>query len=247
MKNKMRANHCSLITDHLKPLLFSFFCFIPLLLTAQVGSMRHNLAMGVSGGADMSFIDFSPRVKQSLQPGINGGLVFRYTTERYFSMLCAAQLEVNFTQRGWNELIDDGTGNTYNRTTSYVEVPFLAHLSFGSEGRGAQFFLNAGPAVGWFLSETEHYGYTAEQPWDVSSRANHVTAQYGKAVERPFEYGIAGGLGVELLTAIGHFTLEGRYFFGLSDIYGNSKADPFGRSANNTISARLAYLIDLTK
>lgn len=228
---------------------YSSIAFLLLAATAsaQVGSMRNNLVMGVTGGADMSFVDFSPRVKQTLQPGFTGGFVIRYTTERYFSMLCAAQLEVNYTQRGWNELIDDGTNNTYARTTSYVEVPFLAHLSFGSEGRGAQFFLNAGPAVGWYLSGTEFYGFTAEQPWDISNRPNRVTAQYGKVVERPFEYGITGGLGVELLTAIGHFTLEGRYFFGLSDMYGNSKADPFGRSANNTISARLAYLIDITK
>ena len=225
--------------------LAALFVFHFSLLSAQVGSVRNDVVVGFTGGGDMSFIDFSPRVKQTLQPGITGGLVVRYTSEKYFSMFCAAQLEVNFTQRGWNELIDDGSDNTYSRTTSYVEVPFLAHLSFGSERRGAQFFINAGPAVGWFLSEAEHYGYTAERPWDVSSRANHVTAQYGRAVEHPFEYGITGGLGVELLTAIGHFTLEGRYFFGLSDIYGNSKADPFGRSANNTISARLAYLFDL--
>ena len=263
MKNKMSCIQSSLSSDGVsagkaiyssffifhssfnRAVYFSFFIFHFSLLSAQVGDVRHDLCFGLSGGADMSFIDFSPRIKQTLQPGACGGIVVRYTSEKYFSMLCAAQLEVNYTQRGWNELIDDGSANTYSRTTTYVEVPFLAHLSFGREHRGAQFFLNAGPAVGWYLGATEHYGYTADHPWDVSSRPNHVTAQYGRAVERPFEYGITGGLGVELLTAIGHFTLEGRYFFGLSDIYGNSKADPFGRSANNTISARLAYLIDL--
>ena len=213
---------------------------------AQVGDVRRNFVAGISGGADLSFVDFSPRVKQTLQPGTTAGLVLRYTTEKYFSMLCAAQLEVNFTQRGWNELIDDGSENTYSRTSSYIEVPFLAHLSFGREQRGAQVFLNAGPAVGWYLGGKEFFGYTADHPWDVSSRANKVTAQYGRAVENSFEYGISGGLGVELLTAIGHFTLEGRYFFGLSDIFGNSKADPFGRSANNTITVKLAYLLDIT-
>ena len=228
-------------------ILLTFFFFHCAITNAQVGSARNNFVVGVSGGADMSFIDFSPRVKQTLQPGFAGGLVLRYTSEKYFSMLCAAQLEVNFSQRGWNELIDDGSDNTYSRTTSYVEMPFLAHLSFGSEGRGAQFFVNAGPAIGWYLYETEYYGFSEEHPWDVSSRPNKVTAQYGKTVEKPFEYGIAGGLGVELLTAAGHFTLEGRYFFGLSDIYGNSKADPFGRSANNTITAQLAYLFDITR
>jgi len=214
---------------------------------SQVGSARNNFVVGATGGGSMSFVDFSPRIKQTFQPGITGGITMRYTTEKYFSMLCAAQLEVNFAQRGWNELIDDGSENTYSCTTNYIEVPFLAHLSFGSEGRGAQFFLNAGPAVGWYLNKKEFYGFTTDHPWDVSARPNNVTAQYGKEVEKPFEYGITAGLGVELLTGIGHFTLEGRYFFGLSDMYGNSKADPFGRSANNTISARIAYLIDIIR
>ena len=227
-------------------LLFSFFILPSSFLFAQVGSARNNLVVGVTGGMDMSFVDFSPRIKQTLQPGITGGFAMRYTTEKYFAMLCAAQLEVNFTQRGWRENIDDGSNNTYSCTTSYIEIPFLAHLSFGSEGRGTQIFLNAGPAIGWHLATSEQYGYTPDAPWDVTARPNRVTAQYGRAVEHPFEYGITAGLGVELLTAIGHFTLEGRYFFGLSDMYGNSKADPFGRSANNTISARLAYLIELT-
>ena len=46
---------------------------------------------------------------------------------------------------------------------------------------------------------------------------------------------------------IGNFIIEGRYFFGLSDMFGNSKADPFGRSANTTITGKISYLIDITK
>ena len=71
--------------------------------------------------------------------------------------------------------------------------------------------------------------------------------QYGKSVENRFEYGITGGGGLELSTAIGHFQLEGRYYFGLSDIWANSKKDPFGRSANGAIYVRLSYLMDLIR
>lgn len=228
-------------------LLTVLFALVILPARAQLGDSRHVLTVGASAGADASFVDFSPTIKQTVQPGMTGGLVLRYTSERYFSMFCAAQLEVNLTQRGWNELIEDGTNNTYSCTTNYIEVPFLAHLSWGKESRGAQVFFNAGPAFGWYLGNNEHYGFTDEEPWNVHYRPNGVVEQYGKAVENPLEYGIAGGLGVELKTALGNFTLEGRYFFGLSDMYGNSKADDFGRSANNTITLKLAYLVDLTK
>ena len=216
-------------------------------LYAQVGELRNNLAVGFNGGYNLSSVDFSPTIKQGLQPGYTGGVTMRYTSEKYFSLICAAQLELNFAQRGWSETIDDGSNNTYSRTTNYIEIPFFAHLGWGKEERGLQFFVNAGPQIGLFLNDTERYGFTQEYPWDTSSRPNNITQQYGKAVENLLEYGIAGGLGMELKSAVGNFIVEGRYFFGLSDMYGNSKADPFGRSANTTITAKITYLIDITK
>ena len=45
----------------------------------------------------------------------------------------------------------------------------------------------------------------------------------------------------------GNFLLEGRYFYALSDFFGNEKKDYFGRSANTTISIKLTYLFDITK
>ena len=225
--------------------------FIALMLSlsahAQVGELRNNLAIGVNGGYNLSRVDFSPTIKQELQPGMTGGFTLRYTSEKYFSLICAAQFEVNFAQRGWNELIEDGSYNTYHRTTNYVEIPFLAHLGWGNEERGLQFFVNAGPQLGLFLSDKEHYGYSPEHPWRPGNRPNNITEQYGKAIENTLEYGIAGGIGMELKTSTGNFLIEGRYFFGLSDMYGNSKADPFGRSANTTITIKISYLIDITK
>ena len=214
---------------------------------AQVGELRSNLAVGFNGGYNLSKVDFSPTIKQNLHPGLTGGLTLRYTTEKYFSLICAAQLEVNFAQRGWDEMIDDGSNNTYSHTTNYVEIPFLAHIGWGKEERGLQFFINAGPQIGFFLSDSEHYGFTEEYPWDISKRPNNIIEQYGREIENTLEYGIAGGAGLELKTGIGNFIIEGRYFFGLSDMFGNSKADPFGRSANTTITAKISYLIDITK
>ena len=78
-------------------------------------------------------------------------------------------------------------------------------------------------------------------------RPNSTNKQYSKPIENTLEYGIAGGLGMELKTKVGNFIIEGRYFFGLSDMFGNSKADPFGRSANTTITGKISYLIDITK
>ena len=66
-------------------------------------------------------------------------------------------------------------------------------------------------------------------------------------IDNRFDYGITGGLGVELHTKLGHFLVEGRYYFGLADIFSSSKKDYFDRSANGSIIVKATYLFDLTK
>lgn len=214
-------------------------------MNTQITDYRNNLAIGFNGGATFNSVTFSPSIKQTMQQGFVGGFTARYISEKYFAMICGLQIEANFSQRGWKEKIEDGTGNTYQRTLNYVEIPFLAHLAFGADDRGARFFINAGPQFSIFLNDKEEYG--GLQPWDPSHRPNNVTHQYGKSVENKFEYGITGGLGLEVRTGIGNFLLEGRYYYGLSDIYGNSKKDYFSRSGLSTIYGKVTYLFDLTK
>ena len=206
---------------------------------AQIEQPRHILEVGVAGGMNMSKLDVQPKIRQKLLDGINGGVNIRYTSEKYFSMICAAQLEVNFSQRGWEEEFDKELPYTYTRTLNYIEVPFMAHLSWGQEPRGLQFFINLGPQVGFFLGEDEQLGGGL----DPANRPESIRPVYGKAVEKKFDYGITGGAGLELKTKAGNFFIEGRYYYGLSDIYGNSKLDDFGRSANQTITLRLGYQI----
>lgn len=211
---------------------------------AQVGESRQRLAIGVNGGMNMSKISFTPTIKQNSLKGLCGGLTLRYTCEKYFSTLCSLQLEMNYAQRGWNENIDDGSGNTYQRTINYLEIPFLARLAWGKEKRGIQFFFDAGPQANIYISDKEEKG---GGEWNTTNRPNNVTAQYGKAVDKKFDYGIAAGVGLELNTKLGHFTLEGRYYYGLGDVFGATKKDYFSRSANSSTIVKLGYLFDLTK
>jgi hypothetical protein len=206
---------------------------------AQVEQPRKRFELGVAGGMNFNSMEFQPSIRQNFLNGWGGGLNLRYTSEKYFSMICATQLEVNFSQRGMIEDFDDGTSNYYSRTTNYIEVPFFAHLSWGKEKRGFQFFLNLGPQFGFFLGESEKY----HGDWKPENRPSTIRPLYGKALENSFEYGIAGGLGLEYKSSIGNFFIEGRYFYGLSDIFHNSKTDDFGRSANLTIYARIGYSI----
>lgn len=233
----------------MKSILIATFILIGISLPtmAQVGEMRNNFAVGINLGGNYNNASFNytvspslPTIKQKGLLGITGGITARYISEKYFAMICGAQVELNYSQRGWDELIEDGSNNTYTRHMDYLEIPFLAHLAFGKD-RGAQFFLNLGPQIGFLLSDKEVQGGDA---WNPSGR---VHEQYGKKIENAFDYGIAGGAGLEIRTKAGNFLLEGRYYFGLADFYNSTKKDFFARSAHTTISARITYLFDIRK
>lgn len=225
--------------------LLSFLCLsagIP--VHAQLQDQRHNLAIGINGGVNLSSVSFEPSIKEKTFLTPSFGVTIRYISERYLKMFCGIQAEINYSQRGWKENIDDGTGDTYQRSMNYVEVPLMAHLAFGKDkGYGARFVLNLGPQIGYLLGESEK----KSEACHPNERPSGVIWQYGKMAESKFDYGIVGGVGIEARTGIGNFLLEARYYFGLSDFYHSTKKDPFSRSAHSYIAGRLTYLFDLKK
>lgn len=228
-----------------RPLLTFLFALLPLLVSAQVGDHRGDLALGINGGYALNRVSFNPTIKKTFKGGTTFGLTLRYTCEKYLAAICALQAEVNYTNLGWKEDIDpEYSTDTYYRDIYYLQIPVLARLGWGREVKGAQFFFLVGPQVGFYLGEKEHYS----DPWAGTPRPNNVTQQYGKKVENIFEYGITAGAGLEISAKkAGHFLIEGRYYYGLSDIFHNSKRDPFGRSANGAIVIKATYLFDLIR
>ena len=218
---------------------------------AQIGEPRNIFSIGFNGGANLSSVSFSPSVRQNSLMGLTGGLTARYISEKYFSMICGAQIELNFSQRGWDQRFEttDDNGNTvkdptksYTRNISYVDIPFLAHLAFGKES-GFQFFINIGPQISFLIGESE-----TMDGIDMSSLTSTQEELYGNKIQNKFDYGIAGGGGLELNTKkIGRFLLEGRYYYALSDFYSTTKKDYFSRAAHGTITVKLTYLFDLKK
>ena len=219
--------------------------------TAQIGEPRSNFSVGVNGGVNLNSASFTPTIKQNSLMGITGGLTARYISEKYFAMICGAQVELNISQRGWDELFEmedeNGQtikvpGKTYTRKMTYVDIPFLAHLAFGRE-RGLQFFVHAGPQIGFLIGESETI-----EGIDMNTLSNTQKAIYGVKIQNKFDYGITGGGGVELRTKkAGSFLVEGRYYFALSDFYSTTKKDYFARAAHGTITVKLTYLFDLKK
>ena len=255
-------------------ILFTVHCSL-FTASAQVGEYRTDLAIGVNGGYVMSNVAFVTKVPQSMLGGITGGFTARYTCEKYFSSICAVTAELNFAQIGWNEDIldkndkpvplhtDPSQNLYYRRKMTYVQVPLLARLGWGRERNGLQAFIHLGPQIGFFLNDkTEsnfdvrdpafdpaiHNGYYGKDYKYADLRSSHVVAQDSMAVENKFDYGIAVGAGLEFSNRhFGHFMIEGRYYYGLGNIYGNTKRDYFSRSNFGNIVIKCTYLFDIIK
>lgn len=231
---------------------------IPGAMMAQIGEHRNDLAIGFNGGLNMSSVSFTPKVSQAKLNGITGGMSVRYVCEKYFSTICSLYGEVNYSQMGWKEDIVDindmpvvnpatGQPEEYSRTINYIQVPLMAHLAWGREQKGFAFFVNLGPQFGIYMSESTKTNFDFANR-NVADRVNPVCAQDTMAVENKFDYGIAAGAGIEFShPKVGHFLLEGRYYYGLGNIYGDSKRDYFGSSNFGTITVKLAYLFDIVR
>lgn len=244
--------HLRLYLRYILPALLFLWPLFSLPSRAQIGESRREIAVGVSGGMTMNSIGFDPTVNQKQLLGPTFGAALRITSEKYFKTLCALQIELNYARLGWNEDIQTSTGqplpDRYRHHISYLQLPLMARLGWGHEERGFMGYLLAGPQLGYALGDSEIYS----EEWTVDGegtpdRLGGMTEQYGKAIDHKFDYGITAGLGVEWRTRSGHFMLDARYYYGLSDIFANGKKDTFARSNHNTISVRFTYLIPIRK
>jgi hypothetical protein len=256
-------------------LLFHLFAFSPLYVSAQVGEYRKDLAVGFNGGVAMTSVAFVPKVPQSMLNGPTFGLTARYTCEKYFSSICAIAVELNYTQLGWKEKIldydnqpvplhtDETQTLNYARKINYIQVPLLARLGWGRERSGFQFFIQLGPQVGFYMNDQVESNFDVHDPafnpviidgkyspeyQYANKRVSHVVAQDTLAVENKIDYGIDLGAGLEFSNRhLGHFIVEGRYYYGLGNIFGNTKRDYFGRSNFGSIIVKFTYLFDIIR
>lgn len=234
----------------MKRILFIISLFLSSHLYAQIGEYRNDMCIGFNVGVTLNEIGFDPLISQKLHNAPTLGLTFRYTSEKFLAAYCAFQAELNYARLGWTEEIMNSKliplPDTYKRNIDYLQMPFLARLAWGKEHRGLMFYVLVGPQIAFMInnkvSRSSHWTLNAD---GVPDRPNGIVEQYNLPIENKFEYGITGGLGVELNTGIGHFMVEGRYYYGLSDIFGNSKRDFFSRSNHSTIIAKVSYLIDV--
>lgn len=188
-----------------------------------------------------STMAFTPEIEQSMNTGITAGIVARYTEENHFGLIGELKIE----QRGWKEKFEE-TDFQYHRTLTYLQLPILTHVYFGSDKFKG--FLNLGPSVGYMLSSKASANFDYRNPGSVEGfpiENRHVN-QMAMEVKNKFDYGILAGVGVEFIIKRKHsLMLEGRYYYGLGNIFSAKKKDEFSASRGNSIEVTLGYLFHI--
>ena len=214
--------------------------FATLLAAAQT-HYEGTIAVGGKAGATLSRVNFNPTVEQVMLPGMTAGVMFRYIEEKNFGLIA----ELNFTQRGWKEKFEE-SDYQYSHNFTYLELPIMTHIFFGNQR--VKGFVNLGPEIevmlGNRISSNFSYQDAAEDEYFIND--NRHIEQLSMKVSNKLDYGICAGAGMELnLNSKHSLLLEGRFYYGLTDVFPNHKTDVFSSSNSMTISVTLGYFYRL--
>ena len=211
-----------------------------LLATAQV-HYQGTIAVGGKAGATFSRVNFNPSVEQTMLPGMTAGVMFRYIEEKNFGLIA----ELNMTQRGWKEVFKDADYK-YNHQFTYLELPIMTLIFFGNQR--VMGFFNLGPEINVMLGDgiKSNFAYQDAAGMDYFINDPRHIEQMTMKVKNRLDYGICAGAGMELNLNPKHSVLlEGRFYYGLTDVFPNHKTDTFSGSNSMTIMVTLGYFYRL--
>lgn len=199
------------------------------------------IAVGGKAGATLSRVNFNPGVQQMMLPGMTAGVMFRYVEEKNFGLVA----ELNVTQRGWKENLEESEYN-YSHRFTYLELPIMTHIYFGNQR--VKGFFNLGPEINLMLGDgiSSNFDYQAAGDMDYFITSTRHIEQMTMDINNRFDYGICAGAGMELnLNGKHSLLLEGRFYYGLTDVFPNHKTDIFSSSNSMTVSVTLGYFYRL--
>jgi hypothetical protein len=217
-------------------------------LCGNVAAMaqRHYLPhvhVGAHAGMSLSRVSFYPKAQEMNLPGATFGLSFRYAEERHVGILA----ELNLEQRGWKEDFEEQNAQfQYYHRTTYIELPIMTHIFFGS--RVVKGFFNLGPELGYMISDGISSNFNYVSPLTISDFPGtyRQTEQMSMDITNRFDYGITAGAGIEFIIMGKHCVLlEGRYYYGLGNIFPSAKSDYFSSSRGSSLQVTLGYLFRL--
>lgn len=204
--------------------------FVALFLCAQV--VQAQFEIGISGGYNNNYLHTSTGyrafTKYDHQPGFVVGIPIQY----HFNDWLAIEADPSYIQKNYEESRDHFFDGIYQKNTnSYIQLPLMAHFSFGgSELKG---FFNAGGYGAYWAggrikgAMANAFDLAPDIPDDQQvynffqfDKAYHYDEKYtfDSRRDRRLEFGLLAGAGIEYWWKQQYrFFIEARYYYGLSD------------------------------
>ncbi len=175
--------------------------------------------VGVRGGYGGGMIRFEPARETGLLLGYpSGGVTWKYYSPT--PVVGAIEVDLQYVKKGYKEYPRVNSDTSYQRTLSAVELPFFWQPHVYLFNRSARAFLNLGVYVSYIISsdsltvsKTNGTLYSGSYPFRTVK-------------DNRWEYGLCGGVGINVLIKRYEITAEARYSFGYSDIYKNTDKYP---------------------
>ncbi len=200
---------------------------------------KPQIRVGGKAGMTMSEMSFSPSVNQRMLNGIIVGATFTYAEEKLFGLRAELCLE----QRGWQEDYKELSSRfSYQRSLTYLQLPLLTQIQFGS--RRIKCTVTLGPEVAYMISDhaTANFDYNNIGSLTDYPVVNRMNEQLTMEVARRFDYGISAGAGLQWNVSRRHAVqLEGRFYYGLGNIFPDRRRDVFSASRGMSIQVTLGY------
>lgn len=177
------------------PAIFIMFCLLHFTLTAQI-------SFGLKGGVNITSASTDEGYKTAGVKntfGGHAGIMLEIGAGEHF----AVQPELNWLQKGY--AFDNGTVST-RWIFNELDLHLLAKYKFDL-GK-VRSYVNAGPTLGKVLN-----GF--KKP----SNAPKIDLDFTRDQIRPWDYGLAAGLGLGLDAGPGVLFVDGRYMLSLVDIF----------------------------
>jgi hypothetical protein len=173
------------------------------------------VSVGARAGVSVATLTGDAVEEAGYKPGFAGGLVATLNV----NPILALQPEVLYVQRGTSVDADGGQSPfgadiEEEIRVHALEIPFLVRLNVPMQGAASP-HLYAGPSLGVVLSATREFGVeVGDSDADLAEDDG-----FEDALE-DIDVGVVVGGGFDVrLPAAGKVTLDGRYTFGLTDVF----------------------------
>ncbi|MCL2243918.1 MAG: PorT family protein [Treponema sp.] len=204
-----------------------------LFIGLAAGYTSNNLYTSTAGRSNTEYLDGQ---------GLEFAVPIRYEIFPWLSL----QMEVQYIQKNYTWARTGAYNNIYtNVNNNFIDIPVMVNLSAGTEK--ARVFVNAGGYAGyWITSRTQ--GTMKEITADPFNGGAYYTnfneeIRLNETKDAALDAGLLAGIGLQMLNDKYTFFIEGRYYYGLTDMRNKDDYGLIIPRMNSTIDIRFGLFM----